>query len=68
MEPHEYRLEEEDTMGKKRKHTAWMSNTLEKAKGSLFQCYYNMSSDGKVSFYTRQRDQIVKDRVKKGLK
>jgi len=52
MEAHEYRLEEEDTLGKKRKHTAWMSNSLEKTKGSLFQCYYNVSSDGKVGFYT----------------
>jgi hypothetical protein len=51
MEPHEYRLDDEDTFGKKRKHTAWMSDTSEKTKGSLFHCYYNMSSDGKVGHF-----------------
>ena len=50
MNPDDYQFEVEDSLGKKRKHTAWMTGGQEKASGSLFQCYYNVSSDGKVFF------------------
>jgi hypothetical protein len=53
MEPHEFRLDDDDGVGKKRKHTAWMAHANtdsdSKAKGSLFQNYFSVSSDGKVS-------------------
>ena len=48
MNPEDYQFEVEDNLGKKRKHTAWMTSGNDKTLGSLFQCFYNMSSDGKV--------------------
>jgi hypothetical protein len=32
---------------------AWSTNSAEKPKGSLFQCYYGVSSDGKVGNYKK---------------
>ena len=47
----EFRLnEEEDILGKKRKHSAWTTNAVDKTNESLFDCFNRISSDGEVCY------------------